>query len=109
LRRNGDVPELLLNGKQVAENGDEDASSANGPSPAQQTTPVNSYLVGAQLDEALAAGQDITISWPFADGDIRDWTQAEAIWYVCTQEDTACSLKFKRKHSGNMFFSKNCR
>jgi hypothetical protein len=43
---------------------------------------VNDYLVGAQLDEALAAGQDILISWPFADGDVRDWTQAEAIWYV---------------------------
>jgi actin-related protein 9 len=43
---------------------------------------VNDYLVGTLLDEALAAGQDIAISWPFADGDIRDWTQAEAIWYV---------------------------
>ena len=43
---------------------------------------VNDYLVGTQLDEALAAGQDILISWPFADGDVRDWTQAEAIWYV---------------------------
>ncbi len=43
---------------------------------------VNDYLVGTQLDEALAAGQDILISWPFADGDVRDWTQAEAIWYA---------------------------
>jgi hypothetical protein len=43
---------------------------------------VNDYLVGAQLDEAIAAGLDIVISWPFADGDVRDWTQAEAIWYV---------------------------
>ncbi|KAF8634661.1 hypothetical protein AX17_004130 [Amanita inopinata Kibby_2008] len=41
---------------------------------------VKDYLVGAQLDEALAAGQDIIISWPFADGDVYDWTQAEAIW-----------------------------
>ncbi|KAF8629082.1 hypothetical protein AX15_003576 [Amanita polypyramis BW_CC] len=41
---------------------------------------VKDYLVGTQLDEALAAGQDILISWPFADGDVRDWTQAEAIW-----------------------------
>ncbi|KAH7872993.1 actin-related protein [Lentinula edodes] len=41
---------------------------------------VGDYLVGTQLDDALAAGQDIAISWPFADGDVRDWTQAEAIW-----------------------------
>ncbi|KAI6015988.1 actin family [Pisolithus microcarpus] len=41
---------------------------------------VNDYLVGTQLDEALATGQDILISWPFADGDVRDWTQAEALW-----------------------------
>ncbi|TFK74922.1 actin-related protein [Pluteus cervinus] len=38
------------------------------------------YLVGVQLDEALAAGQDIVISWPFADGDVWNYTQAEAIW-----------------------------
>jgi len=42
---------------------------------------VTDYLVGTQLDEALANGQDITVSWPFADGDVSDWTQAEAIWY----------------------------
>lgn len=41
---------------------------------------VTDYLVGTQLNEALAAGQDIAISWPFADGGINDWTQAEAIW-----------------------------
>ncbi|KAG5647894.1 hypothetical protein DXG03_007818 [Asterophora parasitica] len=41
---------------------------------------VNDYLVGTALDEALAAGQDVTISWPFADADVHDWTQAEAIW-----------------------------
>ncbi|KAH7890716.1 actin family [Phlebopus sp. FC_14] len=44
------------------------------------TAQVNDYLVGSQLDEALETGQDILVSWPFADGDIRDWTQAEAIW-----------------------------
>ncbi|ESK97699.1 actin-related protein [Moniliophthora roreri MCA 2997] len=44
------------------------------------TATVNDYLVGVQLDEALATGQDIAISWPFADGSVRDWTQAEAIW-----------------------------
>ncbi|KAF5373256.1 hypothetical protein D9615_007454 [Tricholomella constricta] len=41
---------------------------------------VNDYLVGSALDEALAAGQELSISWPFAGGDVRDWTQAEAIW-----------------------------
>ncbi|KAF8159806.1 actin-related protein [Crassisporium funariophilum] len=49
----------------------------------QNTNPsasVNSYLVGTQLDEALANGQDIAIFWPFADGDVSDWIQAEAIW-----------------------------
>ena len=43
---------------------------------------VNSYLVGSQLDEALASGQDILVFWPFGDGGISDWTQAEAIWCV---------------------------
>lgn len=41
---------------------------------------VTDYLVGKQLDEAIAAGQDLIISWPFAKGDIADWAQAEAIW-----------------------------
>jgi actin-related protein 9 len=45
-------------------------------------TPVSSYLVGSQLDEALASGQDISVFSPFADGEISDWTQAEAIWCV---------------------------
>lgn len=43
---------------------------------------VTDYLVGKQLDEAIAAGQDLIISWPFAKGDIADWAQAEAIWCV---------------------------
>ncbi|OBZ73503.1 SWI/SNF and RSC complexes subunit arp9 [Grifola frondosa] len=51
--------------------------SSSKPSP---TVKVTDYLVGAQLDEALASGQDVVVSWPFADGDISDWTQAEAIW-----------------------------
>ena len=40
------------------------------------------YLVGAHLDEALAAGQEIDVYWPFSDGDVSDWIQAEALWYV---------------------------
>ncbi|KAG6850774.1 hypothetical protein H0H93_008812 [Arthromyces matolae] len=43
---------------------------------------VDDYLVGTALDEAIAAGQDVSVSWPFADGDVRDYTQAEAIWYA---------------------------
>lgn len=69
---------------------------------------MNDYLVGAQLDEALEAGHDILVSWPFADGDIRDWAQAEAIWcaldvYVCV--DALLPLK----HAGNMLFSTDFR
>lgn len=50
------------------------------PQQSEANATANDYLVGAQLDEALATGQDVLISWPFADGDVRDWTQAEAIW-----------------------------
>ncbi|KAK7445413.1 hypothetical protein VKT23_014830 [Stygiomarasmius scandens] len=62
---------------------DSGASTSRASSLPQTSIPgasVNDYLVGSQLDEALAAGQDILISWPFADGSVRDWTQAEAIW-----------------------------
>jgi actin-related protein 9 len=51
------------------------------PSPSAK---VHDYLIGPLLDEALEAGQDIIVSWPFAGGDVRDWTQAEALWYVCS-------------------------
>jgi actin-related protein 9 len=50
------------------------------PQTAIPTAAVKDYLVGIQLDEALTNGQDIIVSWPFADGGVRDWTQAEAIW-----------------------------
>lgn len=43
---------------------------------------VTDYLVGAQLEEALATGQDLIVSWPFAEGGISDYTQAEALWCV---------------------------
>jgi actin-related protein 9 len=42
----------------------------------------NDYLVGSTLDDALAAGQALDVSYPFIDGTIRDWVQAEALWYV---------------------------
>ncbi|KAJ7880321.1 actin-related protein [Mycena olivaceomarginata] len=50
------------------------------PQNGQRNATVKDYLVGSQLDEALATDPDIAISWPFADGDVRDWTQAEALW-----------------------------
>ncbi|KAF7370852.1 SWI/SNF and RSC complexes subunit arp9 [Mycena sanguinolenta] len=50
------------------------------PQNGQRNAAVKDYLVGVQLDEVLATESDIAISWPFADGDIRDWTQAEALW-----------------------------
>lgn len=53
------------------------------PSQPSPSAKVHDYLVGSQLDEALEAGHDIIVSWPFADGDVRDWTQEEALWYVC--------------------------
>ncbi|KAI0031289.1 actin-like ATPase domain-containing protein [Vararia minispora EC-137] len=58
------------------------APTSRAPSrgPPSDTPKVNDYLVGAQLDDALAAGQDIVVSWPFAQGRIDDWTQAEALW-----------------------------
>ncbi|KAH6916115.1 actin family [Coprinopsis sp. MPI-PUGE-AT-0042] len=43
---------------------------------------VHDYLVGAQLDEALCSPgwEDIVVSWPFLNGVVSDWTQAEALW-----------------------------
>jgi actin-related protein 9 len=69
------------------------ASTSRASSLPQQSAPsaiVNDYLVGVHLDEALASGQDILVSWPFADGDIRDWTQAEAIWYIFRLHPSCC-------------------
>ncbi|KAI0305915.1 actin-like ATPase domain-containing protein [Multifurca ochricompacta] len=48
--------------------------------PQSQHLKVTDYLVGPQLDDALAAGQDIIVSWPFAEGQIKDFMQAEALW-----------------------------
>ncbi|KAI6044260.1 actin family [Pisolithus marmoratus] len=71
------------NGKELSNNSDTSRSSSSLnrlPYHSNPTAKVNDYLVGTQLDEALATGQDILVSWPFADGDVRDWTQAEALW-----------------------------
>ncbi|KAG8709540.1 hypothetical protein FRC09_000616 [Ceratobasidium sp. 395] len=45
----------------------------------------SSYLVGPQIDEALANGEELDIFWPFEGdnqktGGVSDWTQAEALW-----------------------------
>ncbi|TFK89166.1 actin-like ATPase domain-containing protein [Polyporus arcularius HHB13444] len=60
----------------AASTGENGASTSNATSSAK----VTDYLVGTQLDEALAAGQDLIVSWPFAEGDVSDYTQAEALW-----------------------------
>lgn len=57
-------------------------SRAPSAAPQPQTLKVTDYLVGPQLDDALAAQQDLIVSWPFADGQITDFMQAEALWYV---------------------------
>jgi actin-related protein 9 len=59
------------------------ASSTNGSSLTPHGTfRINEYIIGQQLDDALAAGQDLVVTYPFADGTVTDWVQAEALWYV---------------------------
>lgn len=86
------------------------ASTSRATSILPQTTKpyasVNSYLVGSQLDEALASGQDISIFWPFADGEVSDWIQAEAIWFVLVHLSQSPTNVFFFS-IGNMFFSTN--
>ena len=50
--------------------------------PAPRHAKVNEYLVGQQLDDAVAAGEDIIVSWPFKDGDVKDFYEVEALWYA---------------------------
>ena len=57
-------------------------SRAASAAPQPQVLKVTDYLVGRQLDDAIAAGQELVISWPFAEGEIKDFMQAEALWYV---------------------------
>ena len=100
LRRNGFGENEISNGNSQLNgefNGVEESFASTSratsilPQSTKQNPSVNSYLVGSQLDEALASGQDISVFWPFADGEISDWTQAEAIWcplsiYILTSE-----------------------
>ncbi|KAH9888940.1 actin-like ATPase domain-containing protein [Cubamyces lactineus] len=72
-----DIPARVgLRRSAVSQNGDEGPSSSKAP----VSTKVTDYLVGSQLDEALATDQDITVYWPFANGDVSDFIQAEALW-----------------------------
>jgi actin-related protein 9 len=70
----------------AGESGPLSASTSNSRAPSAAPQPhtlkVTDYIVGHQLDDALAAEQDLIISWPFADGQISDFMQAEALWYV---------------------------
>ena len=52
----------------------------NGASSSNRIVKVTEYIVGQQLDDALAAGEDLEVSWPFAEGTIKDFTEAEALW-----------------------------
>ncbi|KAG8924267.1 hypothetical protein FRC02_010544 [Tulasnella sp. 418] len=49
----------------------------------------SSYLVGTRLDEAVANGDELEIYWPFEDGLVSDFTQAEALWQVLVTMITA--------------------
>lgn len=72
----GEVTTARTNGDASAE---ASTSSSKLPIPVVNAK-VTEYLVGTQLDEALASGQEVDVYWPFADGDVSDWTQAEALW-----------------------------
>lgn len=51
-----------------------------GESSTQPQLHVNDYLVGHKLNEALEAGDDVAVSYPFLNNDIKDYKAAEAIW-----------------------------
>ncbi|THH29515.1 hypothetical protein EUX98_g4662 [Antrodiella citrinella] len=73
-------------------NGDGDSQpQASTSKTAPVSAKVTDYLVGTQLDDAVAAGQDITVYWPFAEGGVSDWIQAEALCY-----ERLCQMFFER-------------
>ncbi|KIK61595.1 hypothetical protein GYMLUDRAFT_166101 [Collybiopsis luxurians FD-317 M1] len=80
LRRHASSSNDFQTNTATVENGASSSRASSLPFVVPSNASVNDYLVGTQLDDALAAGQDIAVSWPFADGGVRDWTQAEAIW-----------------------------
>ncbi|TFK25578.1 actin-like ATPase domain-containing protein [Coprinopsis marcescibilis] len=77
-----DIPARV--GLRKAANGGEDPSASGSKTNGNNTggPHVNDYLVGPQLDEALvgAGAEDIVVSWPFLNGNVSDWRQAEALW-----------------------------
>lgn len=78
-------------------NGPSGSNDASGPQ-----LKLKDYLVGSQLDDALAAGQDLVVSYPFADGTIEDWVQAEALW--CVRSLSSYALNVNRWFcSGSMY------
>ncbi|KIM32823.1 hypothetical protein M408DRAFT_326551 [Serendipita vermifera MAFF 305830] len=56
------------------------ASTSNGANGTAPDARVSDYLVGTTLDDALASGDAVEVYWPFADGKVGNWAQAEAIW-----------------------------
>ena len=70
-----------LDAANEAENGDSQPKASSSKTPPLNVK-VTDYLVGTQLDEALSTGQDVVVFWPFAEGQVEDWIQAEALWFV---------------------------
>ncbi|KZV96384.1 actin-related protein [Exidia glandulosa HHB12029] len=56
------------------------AASSRAPSSTPRSGNASEYIVGKQLDDLLAAGEDLDIVWPFANGGVSDWAAAEALW-----------------------------
>ncbi|KAG9018476.1 hypothetical protein FRB93_000179 [Tulasnella sp. JGI-2019a] len=69
----------LINGADAIDGMETLGSSSGQAAPPKGLRPSN-YLVGRQLDQALADEEDIEVYWPFEEGKIADWVQAEALW-----------------------------
>ncbi|KAI0666763.1 actin-like ATPase domain-containing protein [Trametes maxima] len=75
-----DIPARVGLRRHTSQNAEDGTFPCPSTSKAPNTAKVTEYLVGSHLDEALAAGQDITVYWPFAEGEVSDFIQAEALW-----------------------------
>ncbi|KAM6496851.1 actin-related protein [Amanita muscaria] len=80
IRRPGEGVDVVEQKSTIKADGASKSRLSTLPQYAVSNVTLKDYLVGTQLDEALASGQDILVSWPFADNDVRDWTQAEVLW-----------------------------
>jgi actin-related protein 9 len=80
LRHIKDIPARVARRKNAAAPKEENAAEGEAPKPLRPS----SYLVGPQIDEALANGEELDIFWPFEGSDkagaVSDWVQAEALW-----------------------------